>query len=203
MVRFRSLTDFLVPVLQLSGVIQAPALHFLGLFEHWGLLLIPGAAPTLIMMGASGPSTPCSPPWAIWVQHSGWWCCSAGRAAPSVTRGEGRMTARSILAFGLNDSRLILRDSSRMMAVMIVLIALGLLRPAAADRLSDGLGLLPGAWGRPASHYPLALAYFSLFDGPLLVGFIFGFVVLDGGGRTLDAMAVTGGAGRLYAGGHC
>ena len=106
------------------------------------------------------------------------------------------MTARSILAFGLNDSRLILRDSFlRMMAAMIVLIALGLRfgLPPLTGYL-DGLGLLPGAMGtEPASHYfPLALAYFSLFDGPLLVGFIFGFVVLDEKeDRTLDAMAVT------------
>ena len=106
------------------------------------------------------------------------------------------MTARSILAFGLNDSRLILRDSFlRMMAAMIVLIALGLrLGLPPLTGYLDGLGLLPGAMGtEPASHYfPLALAYFSLFDGPLLVGFIFGFVVLDEKeDRTLDAMAVT------------
>ena len=106
------------------------------------------------------------------------------------------MTARSILAFGLNDSRLILRDSFlRMMAAMIVLIALGLRfgLPPLTGYL-EGLSLLPGALGtEPASHYfPLALAYFSLFDGPLLVGFIFGFVVLDEKeDRTLDAMAVT------------
>ena len=106
------------------------------------------------------------------------------------------MTARSILAFGLNDSRLILRDSFlRMMAAMIVLIALGLRfgLPPLTGYL-EGLGLLPGALGtEPARHYfPLALAYFSLFDGPLLVGFIFGFVVLDEKeDRTLDAMAVT------------
>ena len=106
------------------------------------------------------------------------------------------MTARSILAFSLNDSRLILRDSFlRMMAAMIVLIALGLRfgLPPLTGYL-EGLGLLPGALGtEPASHYfPLALAYFSLFDGPLLVGFIFGFVVLDEKeDRSLDAMAVT------------
>lgn len=106
------------------------------------------------------------------------------------------MTARSILAFSLNDSRLILRDSFlRMMAAMIVLIALGLRfgLPPLPGYL-EGLSLLPGALGtEPASHYfPLALAYFSLFDGPLLVGFIFGFVVLDEKeDRTLDAMAVT------------
>ena len=66
------------------------------------------------------------------------------------------MTARSILAFGLNDSRLILRDSFlRMMAVMIVLIALGLRfgLPPLTGYL-DGLGLLPGTLGtEPASHY--------------------------------------------------
>ena len=90
------------------------------------------------------------------------------------------MMARSILAFGLNDSRLILRDSFlRMMAALIVLIALGLRfgLPPLTGYL-EGLGLLPGALGtEPARHYfPLALAYFSLFDGPLLVGLIFGFV---------------------------
>ena len=90
------------------------------------------------------------------------------------------MMARRILAFGLNDSRLILRDSFlRMMAAMIVLITLGLrfgLPPLTG--CLEGLGLLPGALGtEPARHYfPLALAYFSLFDGPLLVGLIFGFV---------------------------
>ena len=57
------------------------------------------------------------------------------------------MTARSILAFGLNDSRLILRDSFlRMMAAIIVLIALGLRfgLPPLTGYL-EGLGLLPGA----------------------------------------------------------
>ena len=59
------------------------------------------------------------------------------------------MTARSILAFGLNDSRLILRDSFlRMMAAMIVLIALGLrfgLPPLTGYLEGLGLLLIPSA----------------------------------------------------------
>lgn len=57
-VRFKSLTDFLVPVLLLSAVIQSPFIHFLGLFEHWAFLLIPTAGPTLVMMQALGPVEP-------------------------------------------------------------------------------------------------------------------------------------------------
>lgn len=57
-VRFNSLTDFLVPVLLLSGVIQAPFVHFLGIYEHWAFLLVPTSGPTIVMLQALGPVDP-------------------------------------------------------------------------------------------------------------------------------------------------
>jgi fluoroquinolone transport system permease protein len=95
-----------------------------------------------------------------------------------------------------NDSRLILRDSFlRLMFGMILLLTLMLKfgLPLVSDLLA-ARGLLPGLLGPDdlSAFTPLALSYFMLFDGPLLVGFIFGFVVLDEKeDHTLDAMAVT------------
>ncbi|MAH87406.1 MAG: hypothetical protein CMF26_02205 [Kiloniella sp.] len=57
-VRFRRLTDFLLPALLLSFFIQMPVLLVLDVFEHWALLVIPSASPTLIMMGAFGTVDP-------------------------------------------------------------------------------------------------------------------------------------------------
>ena len=51
-VRFRSITDFLVPVIVISLILQMPFLYFLGLLENQLFLLIPTSAPTLLMQGA-------------------------------------------------------------------------------------------------------------------------------------------------------
>lgn len=51
-VRYRSITDFIVPVAVISLILQLPFLHFLGLLESPLFLLIPTSAPTLLMQGA-------------------------------------------------------------------------------------------------------------------------------------------------------
>jgi fluoroquinolone transport system permease protein len=54
-VRYGSVTEFLVPLLFIAVALQAPAIHFSGLWEHPLLLLIPTAPPTLILQGAWEP----------------------------------------------------------------------------------------------------------------------------------------------------
>ena len=101
-----------------------------------------------------------------------------------------------LTALTTNDSRLILRDSFlRLMFLMIVLLALMLKfgLPPVAELLA-ARDLLPGRLGPMdfSVFNPLAIGYFALFDGPLLIGFVFGFVVLDEKeDHTLEAMAVT------------
>lgn len=50
-VRYQQLTDFLVPVLGIAIFLQLPVGYFLGVIEHWGLLLIPTSAPALLIRG--------------------------------------------------------------------------------------------------------------------------------------------------------
>lgn len=51
-VRYDSVTEFLVPILFVAIVLQMPAIYFSGLWEHPLLLLIPTAPPTLLIQGA-------------------------------------------------------------------------------------------------------------------------------------------------------
>lgn len=51
-VRFKSITDFLVPVIVLALVLQLPVLYFTGISTSPLLLLIPTSAPTMIVQGA-------------------------------------------------------------------------------------------------------------------------------------------------------
>jgi fluoroquinolone transport system permease protein len=51
-VRYQQITDFLVPVLVMAMVLQAPFVHFLGIIEHPAFLIIPTSAPTMLMQGA-------------------------------------------------------------------------------------------------------------------------------------------------------
>jgi fluoroquinolone transport system permease protein len=51
-VRYRSITDFLVPVLIVALILQAPFLYFAGLVKSPVFLLIPTSAPTYLMLGA-------------------------------------------------------------------------------------------------------------------------------------------------------
>ncbi len=53
--RYRSITDFLVPVLFIASILQAPALHFTGLVESYAWYAIPSTAQTLIMTAAWEP----------------------------------------------------------------------------------------------------------------------------------------------------
>ncbi len=54
-VRYKNITDFLVPVLFFASIMQAPALHFLGLVESYAWYVIPTTAQTLIMSAAWEP----------------------------------------------------------------------------------------------------------------------------------------------------
>lgn len=53
-VRYKQITDFLVPVLVLAIILQAPFLYFSGLIPNPLFLLIPTSAPTMLMQGAWG-----------------------------------------------------------------------------------------------------------------------------------------------------
>ena len=56
-VRYRSITDFLVPLLVVALVLQLPVLYFLGLIESPLLLIIPSSAPTMLIQSAWVPLT--------------------------------------------------------------------------------------------------------------------------------------------------
>lgn len=51
-VRYESITDFLVPVIAISLVLLLPGLYFSGIITSPVLLIIPSAAPTMIIQGA-------------------------------------------------------------------------------------------------------------------------------------------------------
>jgi len=51
-VRFDSITDFLVPMAAIATVLQLPFVYFLGWMSHPALLAIPTSAPTLLMQAA-------------------------------------------------------------------------------------------------------------------------------------------------------
>lgn len=54
-VRFDSITDFLVPMAAVAVVLQLPFLYFLGWVPHPLMLIIPTSAPTMLMRGAYVP----------------------------------------------------------------------------------------------------------------------------------------------------
>ncbi|MEO0560967.1 MAG: ABC transporter permease [Chloroflexota bacterium] len=54
-VRYKAITDFLVPVLFIASVLQAPAFHFSGLLESYAWYVIPTTAQVLIMSAAWEP----------------------------------------------------------------------------------------------------------------------------------------------------
>ncbi|MEM7032824.1 MAG: ABC transporter permease [Chloroflexota bacterium] len=51
-VRFDTITDFLIPMAALAVPLQIPVLYFLGVIDSPVLLLIPTSAPTILMQGA-------------------------------------------------------------------------------------------------------------------------------------------------------
>lgn len=51
-VRFESITDYLLPMAALAVPLQIPVLYFLGLVEHPIFLIVPTSAPTILMYGA-------------------------------------------------------------------------------------------------------------------------------------------------------
>lgn len=54
-VRFDTITDYLVPMAGVAVVLQLPFVYFLGWVRHPLLLIIPTSAPTLLMQGAYTP----------------------------------------------------------------------------------------------------------------------------------------------------
>jgi fluoroquinolone transport system permease protein len=72
-VRYESVTEFLVPILFVAVLLQAPAIHFSGLWDHSLLLYIPTAPPTLILKGAWEPLSP-----AEWLFAGGYTLITAG-----------------------------------------------------------------------------------------------------------------------------
>jgi fluoroquinolone transport system permease protein len=51
-VRYRSITEFMIPMAIVAVILQLPFLYFFGLVEHWSILVIPTSAPTMVIMGA-------------------------------------------------------------------------------------------------------------------------------------------------------
>lgn len=57
-VRFKSITDFLVPVSLIATVLQVPFLYFMGVFPEPALLVIPTGGPAMLMFAAFRPLAP-------------------------------------------------------------------------------------------------------------------------------------------------
>lgn len=53
--RFNKITDFLIPMAAISVAMQLPFLYFWGLWKHPALLILPTAAPTMLMDAAFRP----------------------------------------------------------------------------------------------------------------------------------------------------
>lgn len=51
-VRYKSITEFLLPMAFVAVLLQIPFLYFFGLVKHWSLLVVPTSAPTMVIMGA-------------------------------------------------------------------------------------------------------------------------------------------------------
>jgi fluoroquinolone transport system permease protein len=51
-VRFNKITDYLMPMALVISVLQLPFIHFWGVVEHIGFLILPTSAPTMLMQGA-------------------------------------------------------------------------------------------------------------------------------------------------------
>ena len=54
-VRYDSITDYMIPMAFLAVILQLPFVYFLGWITHPILLVIPTSAPTVLMQGAFGP----------------------------------------------------------------------------------------------------------------------------------------------------
>jgi fluoroquinolone transport system permease protein len=51
-VRYKSITEFLLPMAFVAVLLQLPFLYFFGLVQHWSMLVVPTSAPTMVIMGA-------------------------------------------------------------------------------------------------------------------------------------------------------
>ncbi|MEL6526208.1 MAG: hypothetical protein AAFQ07_10915 [Chloroflexota bacterium] len=54
-VRYDTITDFLVPVLVIALILQIPYVYFADISSFWGFLIIPTAAPTMLISGRFSP----------------------------------------------------------------------------------------------------------------------------------------------------
>ena len=104
---------------------------------------------------------------------------------------------------GRNDIRLIGRDSFLVFMFLFALAIALILRVGlpALNTYFAGHGVLPNATISTSLSdlYPMLVAFFALFDGALLVGAVFGFVLLDEkDDNTIKAMLVTPVPLRLY-----
>lgn len=101
-----------------------------------------------------------------------------------------------IKRLGQNDLKLIGRDSF-MIAMFLFVIVIGVVLRYLLPWLNSYLaaeGILPGEniQSSLADHYPVLVAYMAIFSGGLLVGSIFGFLLLgEKEDKTLVAMLVT------------
>lgn len=105
-------------------------------------------------------------------------------------------TTQLIARLGRHDARLIGRDRFLLFMLLFVVYIAVILRyglPWANAFLAEQ-GLLPGETMTISLSdlYPMLVAFFALFDGALLPGAVFGFMLIDEkDDRTLEAMLVT------------
>ncbi len=101
-----------------------------------------------------------------------------------------------VLKLGRNDVKLIRRDSFMLLLLGFILWISLILRyvlPWLNGYLA-ATGVLPGESvdATLAEYYPLIIGYLAIFEGALIVGFLFGFILLDEkDDNTLLAMLVT------------
>ena len=101
-----------------------------------------------------------------------------------------------VLKLGRNDVKLIRRDSFMLLLLGFILwisIVLRYVLPWLNEYLAE-TGVLSGdTINASLSHYyPLIIGYLAVFEGALIVGFLFGFILLDEkDDNTLLAMLVT------------
>ena len=70
-VRYRSITDFLVPMTGVVILLQMPFIHFLGVVEHSLFLVAPTSAPTVLMQSAYRPLSGWE--WAYAIGYTALW----------------------------------------------------------------------------------------------------------------------------------
>lgn len=101
-----------------------------------------------------------------------------------------------VLKLGRNDAKLIRRDSFMLLLLGFIIwisLVLRYVLPWLNSYLAE-TGVLPSDTVSTtlAEYYPLIIGYLAVFEGALIVGFLFGFILLDEkDDNTLLAMLVT------------